>query len=94
MFPLNFINTLFKIKFFSENFEHNPLENTHPFESINKRYLKVDQHLARHFVYFGECLSNPPLFLSSQIITPFLNSMIYTNHEKGFSFQRTLIPLI
>ena len=25
-----------------------------------KRYFKIDQHLALHFVYYGCCLSNPP----------------------------------
>ena len=34
-------------------------------------------------ICIGECLSNPPPFLCSQIITPFLNSMISTNHEIG-----------
>ena len=46
-----------------------------------KRYFKIDQHLARHFLYYIERLSSPPYFLCSQIITPFLNSMISTNQE-------------
>ena len=50
-----------------------------------KRYLKIDRQLARHFVYYVECLSSPPPF-SSQIITPFLNSMISTNQGKGLEF--------
>ena len=37
-----------------------------------KRYFKIDQHLAWHFEYNCACLSSPPPFLSSQIITPFL----------------------
>ena len=30
-----------------------------------KRYLKIDQHLARHFEYYGACLSSSLLFLCS-----------------------------
>ena len=26
---------------------------------LNKGYSEIDQHSARHFVYYGECLSNP-----------------------------------
>ena len=37
----------------------------------DKTYFKIDQHLARHFEYYGECLSSPPPILCSQIITPF-----------------------
>ena len=58
-----------------------------------KRYFKMDQHLARHFVYYGGCLSNPPPFLCSQIMIPFLNSMISTNHEKGKIFSQLWNPL-
>ena len=47
----------------------------------DKRYSKIDQHLARHFKYNGGCLSSPPPFLSSQIIIPFSNSMISNNQE-------------
>ena len=36
------------------------------------RYSKIDQHLARHFLYYVERISSPPPFLCSQIITPFL----------------------
>ena len=51
--------------------------------SLCKRYSKIYQHLARHFKNNGACLSSPPLFLCSQIITSFSNSMIYTNQEAG-----------
>jgi hypothetical protein len=37
-------------------------------------------------VYYVECLSSPPPFLCSLIITPFSNSMISTNQEKVFKF--------
>ena len=52
-----------------------------PQEQMNlyKRYSKIDQHLALHFMYNGVCLSSPPPFLCSQIITHFSNSMISTN---------------
>ena len=56
------------------------------FMSIVKRCFKIDQQLARHFVYYGACLSSPPLFLCSQIITPFLYSMISPNQETGLEF--------
>ena len=64
-----------------------------PFFAINKRYFKIDQYLGRHFVYHVECLSSPPPFLCSQIITPFLNSMISTNQEKVLEFQPIVKPL-
>ena len=50
---------------------------------LHKRYSKIDQHLSWHFKYNGGCLSSPPPFLWSQIITPFSNSMISTNQETG-----------
>ena len=55
-------------------------------DRIIKRYFKIDKHFARHFVYYVECLSSPPPFLCSQIIIPFLNSMISINQEKGLEF--------
>ena len=42
------------------------------FHGSVKRYSKIDQHLTRHFKYNSGCLSSPPPFLCSQIITPFL----------------------
>ena len=47
----------------------------------NKRYSKKDQHLARHFKYNSEGLSNPPPFLCNQKNIPFSNSMISANQE-------------
>ena len=38
-------------------------------------------------MYYGECVSNTPPLLCSQIITPFLISMISTNYEKGLEYQ-------
>ena len=52
-------------------------------DKLKKRYSKIDQHLAWHFKYSGACLSSPPPFPSSQIITPFSNSMISINQETG-----------
>ena len=52
-----------------------------------KRYFKIDQHLARHFVYYVECLSSPSPFLSNQMITLFCDSMISTNQEKKLEFK-------
>ena len=48
---------------------------------ILKRYLRIDQHLARYFVYYVEYLSSLPPFLCSQIITPLPNSMVSINQE-------------
>ena len=52
-------------------------------KGCRKRYFKIDQHLARHFVYYVGYLSSHPPFQCSQIITPFLKSMISINQEKG-----------
>ena len=52
-----------------------------------KRYFRIDQHFARHFVNYGACLSSSPLFLCSQTVTLFCNSMISTNQETGLEFQ-------
>ena len=51
-----------------------------------------DQYFARHFVYYVECLSSPPSFLCSQIITPFLHSMISTNQKRGLNFSQLWNP--
>ena len=48
-----------------------------------KRYYRIDQHLARHLKYYGACLSSPPPFLGSEIITPFSDSMVSTNQKTG-----------
>ena len=53
---------------------------------IQKKSI-IDQHLARHFVNYVACLSSPPHFLCSQIITPFIYSMISTNQKTGLYFQ-------
>ena len=52
-------------------------------DCIKKIYFKIDQHLARHFMYYGMYLSIPPPFLCSQIITSFPNPIISTNQETG-----------
>ena len=38
--------------------------------TINKRYFKIDQHLARHFRCYGACLS-----MQSNSYSPFINSI-------------------
>ena len=55
--------------------------------------FKIDQLFSQHFVYYVESLSSPPSFLCSQKITPFINSMIFINQEKGFEFQPIVKPL-
>ena len=56
------------------------------FYTTDKRYFKIDQHLALHFVNYGVGLSSPPPFQCSQTITPFCNSMIATNQETRLEF--------
>ena len=51
------------------------------FDVSEKRYSKIDQHLARHSKHNAECLSCPPPFLCSQIITPLSHLRISTNQE-------------
>ena len=53
----------------------------------NKRYLMIDPQIARHFVHYSECLSNPLPFKATQIINPFLDSRFSANNNKGFEFQ-------
>ena len=65
---------------------HSSMYCTYSVHCTMKRYFKIDQHLARYFVYNVECLSSHPPFLCSQIITPLLTSMISTNQEKGLEF--------
>ena len=68
-----FLNCTIQCTLQQENLINNLISN-------NKIYSKIDQHSARHFVYYGACLSNPPLFLCSQIIISFLNSK---SHQSG-----------
>jgi hypothetical protein len=49
---------------------------------LNKRYFRIDQHLARQLKYNGACLSSPPSFLCSQIVTLSSNSMISKTQDK------------
>ena len=39
------------------------------FGLLNKKIFKIDQYKARHFKYNCACLSSPPPFLYSQILT-------------------------
>ena len=67
-------------KCFTPGISDNRLSHPKLICNLEKRYSKIDQRLARHFVYYVECRSSPPPFLCSQLITPF---MISTNQEKG-----------
>ena len=42
--------------------------------------------IARHFVHYSECLTNPSPFSAIQINNPFLNSRISASHDKGLGF--------
>ena len=53
--------------------------------SFSKRYPKIDQHLARHFEYYGGCLSSPPPFLSRTHLIFKPNCMI-RNSQKNLCF--------
>ena len=55
---------------------------------INKTCSKIDQHLARHFLYFSVCHSCPNTFLCSQILISFKNSIISTNQKHGWNFSQ------
>ena len=55
-------------------------------QTIYKRYIKIDQHLAWHFVYNVECLLSPTPYPCSQIIKLVFNLIIYTNQEKELEF--------
>ena len=41
------------------------------FGALFKRYLLIDQQIARNFVHYSDCLSNPPSLLSTQLINSF-----------------------
>ena len=56
------------------------------YKTLDKRYLIVDHKVARHFLHYSECLSNPLSFYATQMINPFPNSRISANHDKVFGF--------
>ena len=56
-----------------------------------KRYFTIDQRIARHFVASLNVFNNPLPFYATQIIGPFLTSMILANHDKGFGFYCILV---
>ena len=61
----------------------------------NKRYFIIDQQIARHFVHYRECLSNPLPFYTIQITNPFLNSRISPNKETNCKIVILLsVPLV
>ena len=54
--------------------------------SLVKRYLKIDQQIAQHFVHYNECLSILIPFYAAQSTISFLNSRISANHDKRLGF--------
>ena len=61
-------------------------------DSLYKRYSKIDQHLALHFVYYVDCLSRSLIFLCSLIITPFLIQWSPSIRKIGLEFQPIVKP--
>ena len=57
-----------------------------PLLSLSKRYLIIDQQIARLFVNYSECLYNPPSLLCNSN-TDSITSRIPANHAKGLGFQ-------
>ena len=49
---------------------------------LDKRYLMIDQQIARHFVHFSKCLYTLLPFCATQLINPFLTAKIIANHNK------------
>ena len=58
---------------------------------LKKKY-RIDQHLARHFKYKGECLKNPPPLLGGQIIPPFLIQWSPPTRIQGCNFSQLWNP--
>ena len=56
-------------------------------DSPKKRFLILDQQIARYFVHYSKCLYHPPsLLCNSNNNNPFLTSRIGANHDKGIGF--------
>ena len=53
---------------------------------VDKSDFMTEKQIAKYFVQYSECLSNPLPFYATQIINPILNSMISANHNKGEGF--------
>ena len=50
--------------------------------------ILLEKQITRHFVWYRKCLPNPVFLLcNSNLINPFLNSIILANHERGEEFQ-------
>ena len=52
-----------------------------------KRIINIEYQQTCKDMKYGKCLSYPLPFNATQIINPFLDSMISANHEKGEEFQ-------
>ena len=57
-----------------------------------KRDFKKEQHLVRHFKYQKWPSYAPLLFKRTEIINPFLDWIISTNHENRLEFQLIVKP--
>ena len=55
-------------------------------QALYKRYSKIDQQIARHFKYNGECLYHLLPVYATQIINPFLTSRFWANHDDWLIF--------
>ena len=49
-----------------------------------KRCFIIDQQIARYYV--SECHYHPLPIYATQLINPFITSMISTNYDKGLEF--------
>ena len=76
-----------KQNYFSINFHKFPQHFVKLFVvHVLKRYLIIDQQIARHFVLYSEYLYHPLPFYGTQIITLFLTSTISANQDKWLGF--------
>ena len=58
-----FIPLLFEA-YKQNNYEYDECKNNeHEYLLLNKRYFILDQQIARYFVQYSECISNPPAFI-------------------------------
>ena len=52
---------------------------------LNKRDFAIEKQIARYFLWYSTCLSNPLPFYVTQIINPFLNSIIQSWKRENLS---------
>jgi hypothetical protein len=56
-------------------------------QGMNKRDLIIDKQITRLFCYTTNVYQTPLLFYATQLIKPFLNSRISSNHKKVEGIQ-------